>query len=205
MFRLKSLTVSIALAALAGCSGTDQPAAELPSQAKPKTIVTGNEALPSDHPAIPPEQPNHVASVMADVQEGAMRRSGPPVIIPDAVRDQWSAVRLALTDKEGERSEIRATLGETLALPKGDLKLRAHSFLPAYMSDSEQITSSSNELANPAVLVALSRDDQIINEGWVFRDYPQFNTFASHWVQVELLNADPRPTEQEEPIKGGGS
>ncbi|WP_303902769.1 hypothetical protein [Thiohalomonas denitrificans] len=189
MFRLKPLTVLIALAALAGCGDTDQPAAPA-SQSKPVKVITGNEQLPSDHPSIP-ELSVEPGSPTADIEEVAMPRQGPPVVVPDSVRGEWSAVHLALTDKEGERSEVRAELGEDLEHAIGGLNLRAHSFLPSYMSDNEQITSSSNELANPAVLVALSRDGQIINEGWVFRDYPQFNTFASHWVQVELLEAEP--------------
>lgn len=193
-------TVLWAVLALTGCQG-EQPTAAGAAGAQPESAGSEPAGASTEAP-----QTGGDVSPAADVAAGAMRRSGPPVRLPAAVREAWSAVRLAVIDQEGARREVRAALGEGVELESAGLTLRASHFLPSYMSDDQRIYSPSNETNNPAVLIALSRDGRVINEGWVFRDYPQFNTLTSHWVRVELLRGERRQGDVAKASgKGGGA
>ena len=60
----------------------------------------------------------------------------------------------------------------------------------AYTSDFQTVTSSSNEQINPAVQVQATLNGQVVAEGWVFQNLPEFNSFKSEQVKVRLISAE---------------
>jgi hypothetical protein len=51
------------------------------------------------------------------------------------------------------------------------------------------VTSASNSPDNPAVLIQLVDKTQVLSEGWVFQKLPDFNTYQSEKLHVQLLSA----------------
>jgi len=51
------------------------------------------------------------------------------------------------------------------------------------------VTSASNNPDNPAVLIQLVDKARILSEGWVFQKLPDFNTYQSEKLHLQLLSA----------------
>ncbi len=203
----------IVLVMLSGCGQAPEEPVEKKSDSAAVTapgVITGNEALPAGHPPIEGLQdpalsdagaalpPNHLSvPEVGDEARPGEEPEHPPnsgkelvVAIPDSVKGRWSSVQLALSLADGTKGEIRAILGEETQLPDPSLMVRAEIFLPAYISDFETIKSASNELTNPAVKVRLFKDQKAVAVGWIFQNYPEFNSFKSEWVTLQLLSAE---------------
>jgi len=61
--------------------------------------------------------------------------------------------------------------------------------VPAFRSDAGKVTSRSNQPDNPAALVQLVDKTRVLSEGWVFQKYPDFNTYHSERLHLQLLSA----------------
>jgi hypothetical protein len=70
------------------------------------------------------------------------------------------------------------------------LSLSVTAFVPAFISDAGVVSSSSNNLDNPAVQLQLHDRTGKVTEGWVFQSLPDFNSFSSKQVSVRLLSAE---------------
>lgn len=222
-----SAAVVSAILVLAILSGCEQAAEEnreekgdLATVTAPG-VITGDEALPAGHPPIEGLQapvpsdagaalpPNHASMLEAGDEIAAGVRPDdepehPPssgkelvVAVPESVKGSWSAVQLSLSLADGTTKEIRAILGEETQLPDPGLTVRAEIFLPAYISDFETIKSASNELTNPAVKVRLFKDQKAIAVGWLFQNFPEFNSFKSELAAFQLLSAEAAENNQE--------
>ncbi len=162
------------------------------------TPVKGDEALPPSHPPLPAASSPHPsdaggAPLNLDQQLAAQhpKSAGKKklnVVVPDSVKGKWTSVTLAIT-AEGAEKETKLAIGNRISLSK-DLQLRLVHYLPAYTSDFQTVTSSSNEQVNPAVQVQAIVKDEVVAEGWVFQNLPEFNSFRSEQVQVRLISAE---------------
>jgi hypothetical protein len=198
--------------AIGGCNRSPSPEAEKsppvagqPSAASAlgthmtsKVPVSGDEALPPNHPPLPSASPPHP---IADAGKGsdvdariAAQHPAPvgkkklPVALPDGVQGKWASATLAVAAEGGEK-ELKLGIGETISL-NGRLQLRLVHYLPAYSSDFQTVTSLSNEQLNPAVQVEALRNGEVVAEGWVFQRLPEFNSFKSEWITVRLISAE---------------
>lgn len=186
--------------ALAGCGKEPEQQAAQPAPA-PAT-----QALPADHP--PAEVTVEPAEVLAELPSGhpvlegltdqasapvaghdTRPRNEPQVVVPDSVAARWKAVTLEVTVAGAAPRELRVEPGSQVALEQDGLSLAIGAFLPAYMSDFNQVTSEGDELSNPALQVSVLQNGEKMDSGWVFRDYPDFNTLGSERVKVKLLSA----------------
>ena len=200
---------------LAGCERGAEQVAEPEKSPEALPAVTGSEELPPGHPPLDekPAAPaipagstmpsNHPAiddvSDQADAEASGQEEdeyahpelSGAEIEIKvsDEVAAGWSAVLLSVSEL-GAARELRAPLGENIALEQTGMVLRADAFLPSYTSDFNTITSASNTLDNPAVMVWLTKGDEVVARGWVFQNLPEYNTFKSDSVDVQLLSAE---------------
>jgi|GEM_PF-4594316 len=163
--------VSLLLAAASGCDGGGETAAVDPGGKEMAAPVAVPQEAGRDHRTI--------------------RGAGPEVVVPEEVKGAWKAVVLSLTDAEGRAHRIHAPLGERVAVEGTEFTLRAGPFLPAFMSDANTITSQSNELENPAVLVTVWHGEDEVDHGWIFRDLAQFNTLAGEPLRVEWVEVEP--------------
>lgn len=170
----------------------------------PKPMATTQAAMPADHP--PAELQVQPAEVLAQLPAGhptlegltdqpaapaghtTRPRNEPTVVVPDSVRARWKSVTLEVT-QGGVTRELRVVPGEQVALGQDNLTLQIGAFLPAYMSDFSQVTSDGDELTNPALQVSVLHNKAVVDKGWLFRDYPDFNTVGNTRVALRLLAA----------------
>ncbi len=193
--------------ALGGCERNTAPAAEQTPAAAPQAPVDnllsnvpvqGNEALPPSHPPLPTAMPPHPTGaagsrpdldrqIAAEHPQGSGKNK-PAVVVPDAVKAQWTGATLAVS-AGGQEKQVKLAIGKAITV--GDkLELHLLHYLPAYTSNFQTVTSSSSEPVNPAVQVKLVSNGQVLAEGWVFQNLPDFNSFKSEQVQVRLVSGE---------------
>ena len=145
--------------------------------------------LPSGHPRLEglsiEEDPLYLPSAHTITP-----RNEPTVVVPEGVRERWKSMTLAIHQPGKTVREVRVAPGERLTIDEENrIQIEIGAFLPAYMSDFEQATSEGNELDNPALQVMLWRDEVLLDKGWLFRDYPDFNTLTTDVARLRLLAA----------------
>lgn len=150
--------------------------------------ATGNDAA-RNGPQVPNLLPlldrNAATKVPHAKSEGGQRA----VTVPPEVQAKWKAVELSMTPPDGPAQQAKVAVGSEIALRKSASVVRVLAFVPAFQITDAGVTSRSNEPDNPAVLVRLSERDRTIAEGWVFQKLPEFNTFKSDNVRIELRRA----------------
>ena len=100
------------------------------------------------------------------------------VVVPDAVRGKWSAVKIKVTDKAGGADKVyTASLGGDFSLPDSRLKVKVLNFLPDFIMSGATLTSQSNELKNPAAQIKIYDGDKEIFKGWLFAKFPTTHAF----------------------------
>ena len=109
--------------------------------------------------------------------------------IPADVQAKWKTVELSVAGKDITVRKLRIAVGAEAGIDKSGLTVRVVAYVPAFQSDAGAVTSASNNPDNPAVLIQLADKGQVLSEGWVFQKLPDFNTYASDKLQVQLLAA----------------
>lgn len=202
------------IVAINGCNQTPPPAAEKTPPAAAQTSpapapapagnmmsnvpVKGDEALPPSHPPLPGATPPHPTGAdgnRPDLNQQLASQHPKPagkkklaVVVPDSVKGKWSSATLAVT-AEGAEKELKLAIGDKVSVGK-NLQLQLLHYLPAYTSDFQSVTSSSNEQVNPAVQVQAIANGQVVAEGWIFQNLPEFNSFNSEQLKVRLISAE---------------
>ena len=162
------LIVVMILLSIAGCKKKEeqpQPARQQQGGIPQGPIVE----TPMSQPSAPPGQmpPGHGAPGAA-VQKVEFQ-----VVVPQEVKDRWSAVKFIVVDKvQNKQQEISAPIGGEMKIPDSNLTVKVGPFLPDFKMDANIITSSTNEPNNPAVgLIIYEGGNQIYPEpgkkwGW---------------------------------------
>jgi len=171
-------------ASAASSSDPYQPGAPLPPNHPPLDGPADN-GLPPGHMPVggEGEMTGHPAEVTA------ARIKDVEIVVPENVKGKWSAVQLAVSGGE-IKEKYEVALGGKTEIPQG-MELTVDAFLPDYTSDFEKATSASEKMNNPAALVHVMKGEKLVAKGWIFKNYPEFNTFRSDAVQIELLDAKP--------------
>jgi hypothetical protein len=203
----------VGLLTLAGCERSSPPAAEQAPAAAPETPaapggmrsnvpVKGDEALPPSHPPLPAAMPPHptegtdsrpdLDQRLAAEHPQASGSKQLSVVVPDSVKARWTAATLAVR-VGGSEKEIKLAIGAKATLGS-DLQLQLLHYLPAYTSNFQMVTSSSSDPLNPAVQIAVLSKGQVLAEGWVFQNLPDFNSFKSEQVHVRLVSGESAAT-----------
>jgi len=160
-----------------------QPGAPLPPNHPPLEPVAGNE-MPADHvqTAMDGEMTGHPPEVTSGEAKEV------EIVIPENIKGKWTAVQLNITGEDNSKNEFTVPIGGQTELAGGEIVI-VDAFLPDYTSDFEKATSASDALNNPAVLVQVMKQDKIVAKGWVFKNYPEFNTFKNSEIDIQLLDA----------------
>ena len=118
-------------------------------------------------------------------------KSGKPLQlnIPAEVKAKWKVVELSYSGKNIPHRKVQVSIGGESGIDRSGLLVRVVAFVPAFQSDAGTVTSASNSPDNPAVLVQLRDKARVLSEGWVFQKYPDFNTYQSEKLQLQLLSA----------------
>ncbi len=107
---------------------------------------------------------------------------------PEEIASRYSSITLAV-HRPGERQPRHLQVPLEGELVDGTSHLTARDYLPAFLIRQRTITSDGVEEKNPAAYVTWFEGEQLIFEGWLFRDYPSFNPPRSEGFQLELLSA----------------
>ncbi len=176
-----SLLLVLACAAtlsLAGCSG-EKKAEE--KKAEEKKAEAPAAAAPAEHPA--------VDKTAEDIQKLAHSsiKTQKEVFLKDEVKAKWKEVTLELTEGSSKATQaVKAKVGDSIKLDER-FRLKVDVFVPDYAIAENRIESRSNEPNNPAVLVELYDGDKMVAKGWVFKDFPEFNSYTDDRFPVKLL------------------
>ena len=109
------------------------------------------------------------------------------VVTPPEVAAKWKAVELSIQVTGRPKQRLRLSVGDHLKLASTDLTLSVIAFAPSFKITGDAVTSSSDNLENPAVLLELKNPQGKVAEGWVFKKLPEFDTFRSDKVVVKLI------------------
>lgn len=145
-------------------------------------VYTGKADMPANHPT------QETSSDSGFVHPKTSLTS--TLRIPPEVKAKWKSVELSITATGGKEQRAHVTIGDKVTVANTGLSLNVAAFVPAFMSDAGVVTSSSNNLDNPAVQLQLRDGKGKIAEGWVFQSLPEFNSFSSSKVSVRLLSAE---------------
>lgn len=120
------------------------------------------------------EKENNKAAVAKPVPA----RTPSVVVVPDSVKGQWKAVRIAVSDKNANKAKVYTiSIGSSIKLPDSDLTLTVENFLPHFVMEGTTLTSQSNELMNPAAQLRIQEAGREIYKGWLFTLYPTTHAF----------------------------
>lgn len=173
--RLFLVTASAVILAFTGCSGEKkQEQAAAPAQGQ-------QQALPEGHQPVDKTQED-----ISKVQHANIKTQK-TVSLSDEVKAKWKEVRLELTDNaSGAKDTVTIKVGGDVKLKEG-VRLKVDALVPDYAIAENTIESRSNEARNPAVLLELEEGGKTTARGWVFRDFPEFNSYNDGKFTVKLL------------------
>lgn len=177
------ILATVASLSLAGCGGekkAEEKKAEAPAPAT--QAQAPQEGMPgAQHPA--------VDKTAEDIQKLAHSsiKTQKEVFLKEEVKAKWQEVKLELTEGKSKASQaVTAKVGSTVKLDER-FKLKVDAFVPDYAIAENRIESRSNEANNPAVLVELMEGDKTVAKGWIFKDFPEFNSYTDDRFPVKLL------------------
>ncbi len=115
------------------------------------------------------------------------------IVVPEAARVTWKAVRITITDKNQNReSTYTIPIGNSVSVPGTAMKIEVESFLPAFIMQGSVMTSDSNELRNPAAKVKITENSAVIYRGWLFSRHPNAHAFMHPVYGFTLTDILPR-------------
>ncbi len=118
--------------------------------------------------------------------------SNAPIVIPDAVKGKWKAVKLMVEDKKSQASkEQTVRLNSDFQIPDSKLIVKVGEFLPDLKIQGATFTSDSNEPRNPAVHVIILDDNKEVFNGWLFSLFPTIHPFKHDRYGITLKEAIP--------------
>lgn len=114
------------------------------------------------------------------------------VVVPPEVARAWRAVKIAVIDKSRATENIYTVpIGGTFRVPASNLTISIEAFLPSFVMEGSNITSSSNELKNPGVKVRISDKGADIYSGWLFSNFPNTHAFMHPKFGFTLVDVVP--------------
>ena len=114
------------------------------------------------------------------------------VVVPDDVAGKWSSVRVAVRDQQtGAEDIFSVDIGGSFVLSEEQLRITVEAFLPAFVMDGKQITSTSNQTTNPAVRIVIHQAEKELYRGWLFGLYPDTHTYQHPRYNFTLLDFTP--------------
>lgn len=170
------VTASVAILAFTGCSGEKK--AEVPAQPAEQGQ---QQAMPEGHQPVDKMQED-----ISKVQHANIKTQK-TVSLTSEVKAKWKEVKLELIDNaSGAKDAVTIKVGGDVKLKEG-VRLKVDALVPDYAIAENTIESRSNEARNPAVLLELIEGDKTVARGWIFRDFPEFNSYNDGKFTIKLL------------------
>jgi hypothetical protein len=139
----------------------------------------------------PPPPPPMPGQGMPGQPGGMPPMGGGPekkIVVPDAVKGSWKAVKIEVEYKDKKsKKQFTVPLKSEFKVPDSDLVIKTGDFLPHFTMAADSITSSSNNLENPAAMVEILQNQKEIFHGWLFAKFPSVHPFQHDKYGVTLL------------------
>jgi len=112
------------------------------------------------------------------------------IVVPDFVRGQWQAVRIAVFDKGSQQGKTYlVNLGDDCQVAGSNVSFHVDNYLPAFVVDNKTLTSLSNEPTNPAVEITIYEDGKQVYQSWIFQHFPEAHAFQHPRFNFSLVEA----------------
>jgi len=88
------------------------------------------------------------------------------------------SLTLGVTDRTAgnQTRNYQASVGERITLEAAGHEIEVKRFVPDFsLGQNNQVVSRSQELKNPAAQIALFKDGSLIEEQWIFKNFPDFH------------------------------
>ncbi len=151
--------------------------------------LAGAACKKKEPPPVPPPAPGQGMPGAPGAPQGMMG-GGPEkkITVPDAVKGSWKAVKVEVEYKKTKsKKTLTVPLNSDLKIPDTDMTLKAGSFLPHFSMTADSITSSSNNLENPAVSIEIFQGGKEVFHGWLFSKFPDIHPFQNDAIGLKLL------------------
>jgi len=105
------------------------------------------------------------------------------------------SLTLGVTNRTGggQTRSYQAAAGERIPLADAGYEVEVKRFVPDFsLGQNNQVVSRSQQLKNPAAQIALSKDGSLIEEQWVFQNFPDFHGAGKGPYRFSLLNVAAR-------------
>jgi len=157
--------------------------------------------LPKGHPQIEEMQKGITPAVelpSGQVQKQAgeshpKSKTELPVKVSDKIKARWKDVELEVTDASsskstsGKKAVVKVKVGGGIKIGDTGYSFKVEAFIPDYVIYQDSIGSKTGEPNNPAALVELFEGDKSVARGWVFKNFPAFNSYKHGRFTVALL------------------
>jgi hypothetical protein len=180
--RTAFITGLILVLLVAACSREDTGKGEVAEDIPTTEVGEAGEELPAGHPM--------VSKSLDELPPGAhpAAKVTKEVRISEEVKARWKEVKLEILDNSSNTSEaITMKVGGTVPIKDTGFKLKVEALVPDYAMFADHIGSRSNEPRNAAVLVELFEGEESVAKGWVFKAFPDFNSYGHERFALSLL------------------
>ena len=110
------------------------------------------------------------------------------VVVPDAVKGAWKAVKIEVEYKEKKaKKQFTVPINSEFKVPDSDLVVKVGDFLPHFTMTADSITSSSAKPENPAAKIEVIRSQKEIFHGWLFAKFPTVHPFQDDKYGITLV------------------
>ena len=191
----KILVFSAAILVFLAACGKDGKKAGEEKKEEVKTTELPAE-LPKGHPPIEEMQKGITPAVelpSGQVQKQAgeshpKSKAELSVKVSDKIKARWKDVELEVTDASSSKKEaVKVRVGGGIKIGDTGYSFKVEAFIPDYVMYQDSIGSKTEEPNNPAALVELFEGDKSVARGWVFKNFPAFNSYKHGRFTVALL------------------
>lgn len=159
MKKIALLCVAVLVLAVAPACKKTEPLPAPPPPAAPGGMPPGMD-MPGGGGGMPPGMP------------GGMGGAPPvnrAVVVPDAVKGKFKAVKIEITNKEKKSSKIETIgINSEFKIPDSKLTMKVGEFLPHFTMSPDSFTSASDKLENPAVQIEIFEDGKSVFRNWLY-------------------------------------
>jgi cytochrome c biogenesis protein ResB len=106
------------------------------------------------------------------------------------LENEFEWARLSMASGEGKLSMMQLRPGETYEIEGTDLSVRAVRFLPDFRMGEQGPFSAGTSMGNPALEIEIRGADRT-ERGWLFLEYPKFNSKFDYPVRALLVDIGP--------------
>ena len=110
------------------------------------------------------------------------------IVVPEDVVKKFKSVILAVEDKKANKSlETEVLMGQKAQAAGTPIMVELEYYLPDFvMGENSVMTSKGVEENNPAAKVKIYKSDQLVFDGWLFKNYPDMHPFVDDEYGVSL-------------------